>query len=126
MKIVKLDKMTVGIVDKEVSIKKEYEILDFFASIRYTENADNVGMIIHKESLGDKFFDLKTKFAGDLLQKFSNYNMSLIVVGDISEYTKQSKSLRDFIRECNRGKLIFFMPNIEDGLKKYQEILVKG
>lgn len=120
MKIVKLKHMTVGVIDKNVKIQKEYEILDYFASMRYTENADNVGMIIHKESLGDKFFDLKTQFAGNLLQKFSNYNMSLVIAGDFSEYTYNSKSLRDFIRECNRGRLIFFLPSVEDGIKKYE------
>lgn len=120
MRTVKLKNMTIGIMDKDIRIDKDYEILDFFATIRYTEDADNVGMIIHEESLGDKFFDLKTQFAGNLLQKFSNYNMSLVIVGDFSKYT--SKSLRDFIRECNRGRLIFFLPSVEDGLEKYKTL----
>jgi len=120
MKIVKLEKITVGIIDKDIKIEKDYQILDFFASIRYTEDADDVGMIVHEESLGNKFFDLKTRFAGDLLQKFSNYHMSLVIVGDFSKY--KSKSLRDFIRECNRGKLIFFLPSVEEGLEKYKTL----
>ena len=90
------------------------------ASIRYNEDCDKVGMIIYKESLGDKFFDLKTRFAGKILQKFSNYNMSLIIVGDLSEY--KSKSLKDFIRECNRGNRIFFLPTVEDGIEKFSTL----
>ena len=122
MKIIKLDKITIGILPKVIRIQKAYEILDYFASLRYTEDTDNVGMIIYKESLGHQFFDLKTRFAGDLLQKFSNYNMSLVIAGDFTEYTNNSKSLRDFIRECNRGKLIFFLPSIEDGIQKYKDV----
>lgn len=122
MKIVKLKQMTVGILSKDIKIQKEYEILDFFATIRYTEDTDDVGMIIHMESLGDKFFDLKTKFAGNLLQKFSNYNMSLVIAGDFTKYTEKSKSLRDFIRECNRGRLISFLPSVDEALKKYSSV----
>jgi len=117
MKTIKLQNIIVAILDKDIKIEKTHQILDIMATLQYNEDSKNVGMIIHKESLGEKFFDLKTRFAGDLLQKFSNYKMSLVIVGDFSEYT--SKSLKDFIRECNRGRQIFFLPSIEDGLEKY-------
>ena len=50
----------------------------------------------------------------EILQKFSNYRMKLAIVGDFSGY--RSKSLRDFIGECNRGSLIFFEDNEEAAL----------
>lgn len=120
MKIVKLAKIIVAILDEDIMIEETYQILDIIASLRYSEDSDDVGMIIHKESLGNRFFDLKTKFAGDILQKFSNYQMTLVIVGDFSEY--KSKSLNDFIRECNRGNQIFFLPNVEAGLEKYSKL----
>ncbi|MEX1377426.1 MAG: DUF4180 domain-containing protein [Eubacteriales bacterium] len=118
MKTLKIGNITVSLIDKNTIISNSHEILDIMASTRYNEDCDNVGMIIHEESLGDKFFDLKTRFAGELLQKFSNYNMSLVIVGDFAKY--KSKSLRDFIRECNRGNQVFFLPSIEDGIAKYE------
>ncbi|MDV6234618.1 DUF4180 domain-containing protein [Leptospira ellisii] len=52
------------------------------------------------------FFDLKTRLAGEILQKYENYGVYLAIIGDFSKY--ESKSLRDFIYECNRGKRIRF------------------
>jgi hypothetical protein len=73
------------------------DILDLMAEARLN---DSGRMIIHDKSLHPDFFDLKTKVAGEILQKFSNYRMRLAIVGDFSGF--KSKSLRDFIRESNR------------------------
>jgi hypothetical protein len=62
------------------------------------------------------FFDLKSGLAGEILQKFSNYRVKLALAGDFSEI--RSKSLKDFIRECNRGKTIFFVNSINDALSR--------
>lgn len=117
MKTIKLKNITVAILGSEIKIKKTHDILDIMATLRYTEDCDNVGMIINEESLGDKFFDLKTKFAGDILQKFSNYNMSLAIIGDFTKY--KSNALKDFIRECNRGNRIFFLDNVDAAIANY-------
>ena len=74
------------------------------------------GIIIHESNLNPAFFDLQTKIAGEILQKFSNYKMKLAIVGDFSKYT--SNSLRDFIRESNRGNCVYFTENIVSALKK--------
>ena len=65
----------------------------------------------YKESLDERFFDLKTGVAGEMLQKFSNYSFRLAIVGDFSCYA--SKSLRDFMYECNNGSLVFFVGGIQ-------------
>ncbi|WP_449401649.1 DUF4180 domain-containing protein [Chryseobacterium wanjuense] len=52
-------------------------------------------VIIHEKNITPEFFDLKTKIAGDILQKFSNYRVKLAIVGDFSKY--ESKSIKDFI-----------------------------
>lgn len=89
------------------------DILDLMAEARYN---DSGCMIIHAEDLGDDFFDLKTKIAGELLQKFSNYRMKLSIVGDFSGI--KSKSLTDFIRESNRTGIITFVSTVEEALTR--------
>lgn len=61
---------------------------------------------INKSLISESFFDLKTRLAGDILQKFINYRVKIAIIGDFSMYT--SKSLKDFIYECNKGKDIFY------------------
>ena len=41
--------------------------------------------------------------AGAVVQKFVNYRLRLVVVGDVSEHVAASTALRDFVREANRG-----------------------
>jgi hypothetical protein len=89
------------------------DILDFMAEARLN---DSGRMIIHDNSLTPDFFDLKTKVAGEILQKFSNYRMRLAIVGDFSGF--ESKSLRDFIRESNRTGTIYFVGSIDEALLK--------
>jgi len=73
-------------------------------------------IIIREENLHPDFFRLHTNLAGDILQKFSNYQMKLAVVGDFSKF--KSKSLQDFIRESNRGNRIFFIGSLEEAITK--------
>lgn len=120
MKLIKLKKILVAILPEDTLIRSTNELLDIMASVGYMQEAEKIGMIVHKKSLSEEFFDLKTRLAGELLQKFSNYNMSLVIAGDFSEYT--SKSLNDFIRECNRGHQIFFLPDVQSGLDKYDSL----
>lgn len=77
-------------------------------------------IVIHKENLNEAFFDLKTGLAGDILQKFSNYNVRLAIVGEFSGYT--SKSLQDFIRECNQRKQILFLEEIDSAIEILQNL----
>lgn len=71
--------------------------------------------ILHEENIVPEFFDLKTKLAGEVLQKFVQYRMPLAVVGDFSKCT--SKSLRDFIYECNQGRQVNFVQELSSALK---------
>ena len=89
------------------------DILDLMAEARYNGSST---MIIQDRSLHPDFFDLKTRVAGEILQKFSNYRMRLAVVGDFSGF--DSKSLRDFIRESNRMGTIYFVGTIDEALSK--------
>lgn len=79
----------------------------------YYQGFDKI--ILHEENIVPEFFDLKTKLAGEVLQKFVQYRMSLAVVGNFSKYA--SKSLRDFIYECNQGRQVNFVQELSSALK---------
>jgi len=59
------------------------------------------------------FFQLSSGVAGEIVQKFATYQMRVAIVGNISRYVDQSKSLRDFVRETNRGDQFWFVLNRE-------------
>jgi Domain of unknown function (DUF4180) len=73
-------------------------------------------IIIHERNLHKNFFNLSTRIAGDILQKFSNYRVRLAIVGDFSKYP--GKSFNDFIRESNRGNLVFFTGDFGSAFQK--------
>lgn len=62
--------------------------------------------------LGPGFLELSTRIAGDIIQKLVNYRYRPVFVGDISEALEGSKSLRDFVRESNRGTMVWFLPDL--------------
>lgn len=88
--------------------------LDLLADVRYQTDCDK--MVVEKSILPEAWFDLSTRLAGEMLQKFVNYSMKVAIVGDFTSY--DSKALRDFIRESNRGKDIFFAATREEALER--------
>ena len=73
------------------------------------------GLILHEEQITPAFFDLKTKMAGEILQKFSNYRFPLVLIGDFSKFPSQS--LQDFIRESNKGRQVNFAHALSEALQ---------
>jgi len=74
-----------------------------------------IGIIMNEENIVAGFFDLKTGIAGEILQKFSNYNVRLAIVGDFNKY--KSKSIWDFIFESNKHRHINFAASFDEALK---------
>lgn len=68
---------------------------------------------IPAERFDEAFFQLGTRVAGDIIQKFANYRVGVAVIGDISRHTEASSALRDFVTECNRGRQTWFLTDIE-------------
>lgn len=96
----------VAIVESsEIMIRDVQDALDLMASVRHIHDSDKI--VIRQSNMTDEFFELKTGLAGDILQKYANYQMKLAVVGNFEPYN--SKSLKDFIYECNKGKQVFFL-----------------
>src|SRR5688572_9654724 len=58
---------------------------------------------IPAERLAERFFVLRTGLAGAIMQKFVNYRVRLVIVGDISAHLAGSTALQDLVRESNRG-----------------------
>ncbi len=71
-------------------------------------------IVIPVECLDDEFFQLKTRIAGELIQKFVQYRRHLVIVGDISGFLAESSALRAFVAESNRGKEVWFLASIEE------------
>ncbi|UBI35558.1 DUF4180 domain-containing protein [Streptomyces mobaraensis] len=74
------------------AIRGEADVLDLIGDAGY-HGARWVAL--PAERLDEAFFRLRTRFAGDVVQKFANYRLGLAVVGDISRYTAESSALRD-------------------------------
>jgi uncharacterized protein DUF4180 len=66
-------------------------------------------IVIPIECLDDEFFQLKTRIAGELIQKFVQYRLRLAIVGDISGFLAESSALRAFVTESNRGNDVWFL-----------------
>lgn len=98
----------------EIVIKDVQSALDLMATVRYETGCDH--FVLNKNLLTESFFDLKTRLAGDILQKFINYQVKVGIYGDFSAYPSQS--LKDFIYECNKGKDFFFLPTEQQAIEK--------
>lgn len=101
------------VISEEIVINHAEDGLDLLGNLYY-QGFDKI--IIHEHNITPNFFDLKNGMAGEILQKFSNYRVSLAIVGDFSPY--QSKSIKDFIYESNKGKHINFLGSATEALTK--------
>ncbi|QHS57830.1 DUF4180 domain-containing protein [Mucilaginibacter sp. 14171R-50] len=105
------NKQVAEIISEGVIVSNVDDALDIIGNTGYQGFND---VIIHKENLTNDFFDLKSKIAGEILQKFTNYRMRVVIVGDFSSFN--SKSLNDFIYESNNGKQVNFLPTVAEAL----------
>lgn len=74
-------------------------------------------LIIYERNINPDFFDLSTGIADQVIQKFSNHKMPLAIVGDFLQY--ESKNIRNFMRECNRGNQVIFVNSVKDALSAF-------
>ena len=70
-------------------------------------------IVVPVTRLDPAFFELRSGLAGEVLQKAMNYGYKFAVVGDISALVAASDALRDFVIESNRGREIFFFPDMQ-------------
>jgi len=94
---------------KEPVITDVQSALDLMATVRYETDCEAV--VLEKSALPEAFFELSTRLAGEILQKFAQYRFAVAIAGEFSSY--ESQALQDFIRESNRGRHVKFLPDIE-------------
>ena len=71
-------------------------------------------VVIPVARLAPAFLDLKTRLAGEALQKFVTYGRRVVILGDVSEAVAASDALRDFVRESNRGRHVWFAQDLAE------------
>lgn len=97
------------IISEKAIIKNEQDALDVMANV----STDHI--VLHEYNFEKDFFDLSTRIAGEILQKFTNYRIKLAIIGDFVKY--QSKSLKDFIYESNKHGDYLFVSSMDEVIK---------
>lgn len=109
------DKVTVAVVHSDELVLTDIQsALDLIMTVKYETGSSRIAL--NKEAISDDFFILSTRLAGEILQKFINYQTKFAVYGDFSRYT--SKPLKDFIYESNNGRDIFFVSDEDAAVQK--------
>lgn len=115
IKTVEKNQIAVAVVESdEVLIRDAQSALDLLMTAKYEARSSSIA--ISKDCITEDFFILSTRLAGEVLQKFINYQAKIAIYGDFSRYT--SKPLKDFMYESNQGKDIFFVSTQEEAIEK--------
>lgn len=110
-----VDGRKIAVVEAQTPVLTDVETaLDLVMTAQYEAGTNRIAM--DKRGISEDFFILSRGLAGEILQKFINYQIKFAIYGDYSGYT--SKPLRDFIVESNRGKDVFFVATQEEAIQK--------
>ncbi len=112
------NQMLASVTGNEKIITDVQSALDLVMSVKYSVDTNKI--IIDKKVIADDFFILSTGLAGEILQKFINYDIKIAIYGDYSVYT--SKPLKDFIYESNKGKDVFFVSSKDEAVQKLTSV----
>lgn len=109
---------SVAVVRSEVPVITDAQsALDLIAAAGFTHHVRNIAL--YKSALSEDFFRLSTGLAGEVVQKFVNYNCRFAVIGDFSQYS--SRALQSYMHECNQGRHIFFAGSEKQALEALAE-----
>ena len=91
------------VTSEEMLIPDVRSGIDLLVDVYYQ---DFEKIILDEKNINPEFFNLKSGFAGEVLQAVSNFRLQLAIKGDYSKY--KSKSLKDFMGESNQlGQICF-------------------
>lgn len=76
-----------------IVIQNVNDAIDLMVNVRYNGCKK---MLVRRENITDDFFELKSGLADEILQKYTNYNMKIAIIGDFENY--KSKSARFYLR----------------------------
>lgn len=113
-----LNSSKIAVMDLDFKLNEVGDILDLMGDLGYNHDCSKV--IINEGQMPQDFFDLKTRIAGEILQKCINYGFRIAIIGEFSKYN--SNSLNDFIKESNKGTAAFFVTDIETALEKLHSL----
>lgn len=102
------------VVSDEVVIADLQSAVDLMMTVKYETGVKNIAL--SKDLVCGKFFILSSGLAGEILQKFVNYQFRIAIYGDYSVYT--SKPLKDFIYESNNGRDVYFTDDLVQAVDK--------
>ena len=63
--------------------------------------------------LSARFLTLSSGFAGEVIQKFVNYQLPLAIIGSIAAQLNASSALRAFVHESNNGSQVWFLDDLD-------------
>ena len=78
-------------------------------------------IVLPADWLGDDFFRLSTRVAGEVVQKLLDYRLRVVILGDIAPRLAASEALRDWVRECNRGSQVWFVADRDELARRLGE-----
>ncbi len=108
----KNDKSYIEYISSEVQISSEEDVLDIVGTC--FGNSCNYVML-HGEVLSEDFFNLKTKVAGMMLQKFINYHIKVAAILPSDEKIKGR--FGEMVSETNKGNDFRVFKNVEEAEK---------
>ncbi len=76
--------------------------------------ADAQVVSVPVERLSPEFFRLASGVAGAIVQKFVNYRLRLVVVGDPAHHGPTSGPVDDWVHEANRGRELWFVADRDE------------
>jgi hypothetical protein len=91
-------------------VRDDRDAVDLIAEAHYEHQAEWV--LLPVDLLPPDFFRLQTGVAGAIAQKFVNYRMKLAIVGDVSAHEDASQAFRDWVRETNESRDLWFVPDL--------------
>jgi hypothetical protein len=90
-------------ISVDSGIQSVNDFLDFLA---WGGEQDTNLFLLLEEHFPPAFYDLKTGFAGEILQKLANYGCRLAIVGSFAAI--RSERFRELMREANKGRQVRF------------------
>lgn len=103
------DKKYIELFSATTPLSTENDALDLL-SLCWEHEA--CALMIHYEALSEDFFKLKTKVAGNIIQKFINYNLKSVAV--IPDEIIQKGRFREMALEVNKGNHFRMYGNKEE------------
>ncbi|HAL07266.1 MAG TPA: DUF4180 domain-containing protein [Brevundimonas sp.] len=101
---------SVAVCETEGPLLVTPDDINDFLSLALETNADWLALPVGR--LSEDFFRLSTRLAGETAQKFVNYRVGLAIIGDIASHIAASDALADYVRESNRGRAVWFAPDL--------------